>query len=153
MKKATLLVILLLPLTTVLSAPGFSDRTGSDEAASIAETIFRHQIRHCYRYRSPKVYFLLLDGKDPSDDFMEQFKESVPPVKKASQMDNWARDKETGEQGIALAVEKIKQIDESKAEAEGGCVAGGLDGYGYRYSLVKENGRWVIKDAQGTWVS
>ncbi len=132
----------------------------SADEESIVEAVFRYQLEHCYKNRDrlPKMYFLSRNNKDLSDKFMERFKDHTLPVRKRSQVDAEAKafcfvDKESGECGIILNVQGIKLVSDTEAEVEGGCIAGGRDGYGYMYRMMREKGKWAIKSSRGTWVS
>jgi len=123
----------------------------SDE--DIAEVVFRFQIERCYESSPPKVYFLSLKRNNPTDDFMARFKDSKSPVRKRSQMTGEFIDAESGERGIVVSVEKLSSISDTEFKVEGGCVAGGLNGYGFIYSVIRERGTWKVKGSRPTWIS
>jgi hypothetical protein len=121
------------------------------EEEAIIEAVFRHQLEHCYKSRSPKLFFLSRNGQDLSDSFMEKFKGHPSQVRKRSQIIGDLV--QCCEQGLILDVGGIRRVRRTEIEVEGACVAGGLDGYGYLYRVVRESDRWVVKSAQLTWVS
>ena len=161
MRALSLAVLLMLSAWVATDDASFAAQT--DDKDAIAEAVFRYQVGTCYGGMSRNVYFLRRDREDPSDEFMARFKGEKPSVKKYSQMvansmeeglkDEGFRDKESGERGIVLIVEKIKQVSETEAEAQGGCVAGALNGYGYEYRVVREKDKWIVKESRPTWVS
>jgi hypothetical protein len=119
----------------------------------IAEAVFRFQIQRCYEINPPKVYFLSLKRNDPSNEFLARFKPNDPAVRRRSQMSAEFTDLASGERGIILSVEKLTKITDTKFQVEGGCVAGGLNGYGFEYSVMKEGGAWRVKGSRPTWIS
>src|SRR5437870_2918746 len=50
----------------------------------IRETVFRYQFAQ-FKHTGEQVYFIRISGEDPSDEFMQRFKEAKPVVKKNSQ--------------------------------------------------------------------
>ena len=120
-----------------------TDSVDSDER-DILETVFRHQIDHCYEDRSPKLYFLSYKGRDPSEALVERLEIQRASVRKRSQMGPFT-DKGTGERGILCEIGAIDHRSPSSAEVRGSCGASLLDGYSYLYRLVRRNGKWTVK--------
>ena len=123
----------------------------SDE--DIAEAVFRFQIERCYESNPPKVYFLSFMRKDPTGDFMARFRANNPVVRKHSQMSGEYTDLESGKRGIVLSVEKLNRISATEFQVEGACVAGGRNGNGFVYSVMRERGEWKVKGSRETWIS
>ena len=123
--------------------------------AGIVEAVFRYQITRCAENISVAVFHLSIYGKDPSEEFMERFADDVVPVKKKSalgkfQATNEYIDKESGKFAVLLSIDKLRLMEENRAEVAGSCgYSGGTRGY--KYSLVKEEKGWIVKRAEPTW--
>lgn len=61
-------------------------------------------------------------------------------------------DKESGKFVALLSVDKLKSLEENRAEVLGSCGYADWAARGYRYELVKEKKRWVVKRSDSTWV-
>ncbi len=134
---------------------------GNDRArdeANVAEVVYRYQLENCYRHWKPKVFFLVWLRHDPSDELMRRFKDNNPPVKKYSQMETSKesgefKDKETGERGALMSIDRIRWLSESEVEVEGACGSGATMGEGAKYLMARERGHWVIKESKRMWVA
>ena len=81
----------------------------------------------------------------PTSKFIARFKPNSPAVRKRSRMSAEFTDLDSGERGIVLSVEKLTKLSETKFEVEGACVADGLDGHGFTYSVIREgDGAWRV---------
>ena len=149
--RRLLSAFLLIGYSIVLSCNSGSAVQVSDE--DIAEAVFRFQMERCYEANPPKVYFLSLKRNDPTGEFMTRFRPNGPAVRMRSQMSGEFTDLESGERGIVLSVEKLNRISEIEFQVEGSCVAGGLNGHGFMYSVVEERGEWKVKGSRQTWIS
>ena len=124
----------------------------------VVESVFRYQITQCAEGMTLTAVFLLsVQGKDPSDEFMKRFaKESVSVKKKSavanSEQTNEFIDKESRKFAAVLSVDKLKFLEDGKAEVEGSCGYADWAARGYRYSLVREKDRWIVKRADFIWV-
>ena len=88
---------------------------------------------------------------------MRRFVGEKASVKKRSSMGSSAAtnefiDKESGKFAVLLSVDKLKAIDEDKAEVEGSCGFASWAARGYKYDLVKEEKGWIVKRAEPAWV-
>lgn len=149
--KLFLSAIVLLSYSLLLSCSSGTAVHVSDE--DIAEAVFRFQIERCYETNPPKVYFLSLNSSDPNSDFMGRFKPNSEAVRKRSQMSGEFTDVESGERGIVLSVEKLNRLTESRFEVEGACVAGGENGYGFVYSVIREPSGELRVGSRMKWIS
>jgi hypothetical protein len=135
---------------------GLSCNSGSAVRVSdedIAEAVFRFQIERCYEANPPKVYFLSFRSNDPTGEFMARFRPNGKVVRKRSQMSSKFTDLESGERGIVLSVGKLIRLSETKFEVEGACVANGLNGYGFTYSVIRDrDGGWRV-GSRLKWIS
>ena len=149
--RRLLFAILLLSSALLLScSPGNSVHVSDDD---IAEAVIRFQIERCYETNPPKVYFLSLNSTDPTSDFMARFKPNSAAVRKRSQMSGEFSDLENGERGIVLSVEKLTRLTEARFEVDGACVAGGDNGYGFVYSVIREPGGALRVGTRMKWIS
>ena len=79
----------------------------------IKEKVFRYQFEHnnSSQQKNAKVFFLCVDGKDPSPLLLERFADHKPLVKPVSFSKSFASedviDKETGERGIIFRMSTI----------------------------------------------
>ena len=111
----------------------------------------------------PNVFFISVEGKDPSDEFLKRFSGNKPPVRKRSRSRisrkragfswMWVEDSQTGEPGPIYSVDSIKWSSDSAVLVEGEYYAGGRAGAGYEYRVVHEDGHWVVKRDTETWIS
>ena len=88
---------------------------------------------------------------------MKRFADDSVSVKRRSvlaksESTNEFIDKESGNFVALLSIDKLKFIDEGRAEVEGSCGYADWAASGYRYSLVRENNRWIVKRADRTWL-
>jgi hypothetical protein len=149
-------MLLLMALPPAAAAQDSEPR--SAEGEKLMEAVFRYQIKTCSPNTGKKVFLLSDSGKDLSDEFMSRFKDSDPPVKKQSVMgtseaNNEFIDKGSGEPATLLVIDKIKWLGGGKAKVEGSCGFASLAGQGYKYELVLEDEKWVVKGVEPTWVA
>ena len=149
----------LIPLTMLVAVSICAQDSEQKEEfdSGIVESVFRYQITKCAENTSLTVFLLSLRGKDPSDEFMKRFADDSVSVKRRSVLaksepSNQFIDKESGKFVALLSIDKLKAIDESRAEVEGSCGYADWAAQGYRYSLVREKNRWIVKRADPTWV-
>lgn len=123
----------------------------------IRESVFRYRMDLPYGER---LFFLSIDGKDPSDTFMARFANADRKVKKASQSyfkettpRTGLRDRSTDEPGVALAVGTISWLSLNRVEVRGSMYCGSLCADGGIYRLSKKDGRWLVDGYKEEWVS
>ena len=142
-------------------APAVAQQTQED---AIREAVFRYQFAHDASglQKSVKVFFISVDGKDPSAQFLARFRGSKPEVRKQSESRyNPQRrtaifrteDRKTGELGLIFSVDRIAFDSPSQALVEGGYYSGGLASAEHRYLVVRQKGKWVVKKDEITMIS
>jgi len=128
----------------------------------IQEAVFRYMFMHhkaSAERLGVKAYYLSLgeNEADPSDEFMKRFADNKPPVKKQSEAQADAatgvKDRSTGERGYVLRIEKIKWVNDTEVEAEGGYYSSGVSASGNTYYLKKQDGRWIVAKDVMHWIS
>jgi hypothetical protein len=166
MKHRLSLLILLYALIISACAESISPPSRPVQEEDIRETVFRYQFAHNASglQQTAEFYCLSLgevsdqDNLDPSDELMRRFQDHQPPVKKASQCDadmsQGVTDRATGQQqGLIFRVTSIKWINDAEVEVEGGYYEAGLSASGNVYRVVKESGRWIVKEDKMLWIS
>ncbi len=105
-----------------------------------------------------KVFFVSLNGKDPSDEFINRFRDvprSIRKVSSAERSKSGRRplDKTTHLTGIVFDAEDLRWLDKDSAEVKGGYYCGGLCASGITFTVRRENGEWVVKTSHMNWIS
>lgn len=151
MRSFVAVALLLLVTVTACFAVQKSSRAKAEN--DIRDVVFRYQIQH---YEAD-VYFLAINNRDPSSSFMARFKGCKPPVKKQSESKldpgRGIKDRKTGARGVVLRSEAIKWLNKDTVEVTGDYFQNMRAGSGWRFHVALRNGRWVVTDAKGTWVS
>jgi hypothetical protein len=150
------LPFVLILLMSVVAASGQDSNQKGEFDSEIAESVFRYQITQCAENMSVTVFLLSVRGADPSDEFMKRFADESVSVKKRSALATSERthefiDKESGKFVALLSLDKLKFLEENRAQVEGGCGYADFAARGYRYDLVREKNRWIVKRANPTW--
>ena len=88
---------------------------------------------------------------------MKRFAEDSVVVKKKSALamseaTNEFIEKESGEFAALLSISKLKFLPDGSVQVEGSCGYADWAARGYKYSLVKEEKRWIVKRADLTSV-
>jgi hypothetical protein len=52
-----------------------------------------------------------------------------------------------------LGVAEVKRKTEMEAEVEGYSFVVPGEARGFRYNLIRENGKWIVKISKGTWIT
>ena len=122
---------------------------GADDD-DIREAVFRYQISK----NETEVYFLQIDGADPSTEFMKRFEGHDPPVKPKSACvaEGAAQDKETKKHGAILSVGKVTRAADG-ATVQGSVYWAPLAAVGGTYTLVRKDGKWVVTGFKMEWIS
>lgn len=149
--------LMLLILVVPVSISGQNSEQKEQFDPEILESVFRYQIKQCAENTSLTVFLLSIHGKDPSDEFMKRFTEESVSVKKRSvlaksEKTNEFIDKESGKFAALLSFDKSKLLDESSAQVEGSCGYADWAARGYKYNLVREKKRWIVKRADLAWL-
>lgn len=106
-----------------------------------------------------KVFFVSIEGKDPSDDVLARFKDIPRVTKKASESEIGevqrmpVVDKSSGERGIRFWADKVRWRGKDSADVEGGYHCDGLCGAGIRFRVKRKNGKWVVTSSKMEWIS
>jgi hypothetical protein len=103
--------------------------------------------------RNLPVFYVSINGKDPSDAFMERFLNIPGTVKKVSsskideQRMNAVIDKSTGQPGIIFRADEVRWLGENSVEVNGGYFCGGLCAAAITLKLEREEGKWIVKSS------
>lgn len=105
-----------------------------------------------------RIFFVSIDGKDPSDEFVDRFRDIPRSIRKVSSAKpekgpHTPTDRTTGMTGIIFDAGKIHWLSKDVAELEGGYYCGGLCAAGITFEVERENGKWVIKSSRMNWIS
>ena len=106
-----------------------------------------------------RVYFLSVNKKDPSDEFLKRFQDFPRTIKKASEgmqtkkFPGWVVDKRTKQPGIIFSADEIRWIKEDQVEVDGGYHCGGLCAAGDVFAVRLEHGIWKVVEARMKWIS
>jgi hypothetical protein len=106
-----------------------------------------------------KVFFVSINEKDPTDEFLKRFQNIPRTVKKVSESEISKKmrmpvvDKKTGELGIIFSADAIRWLNDHHVKAEAGYHCNGLCGAGYTVDLQLEKGQWRIKKERMNWIS
>jgi hypothetical protein len=171
-------LILLLGALQAISqqSPGAALHAATED--DIRETVLRHQMEDWIQELNKaeadakeksekeiahdlnfKFFFVEINGKDPSDDFMKRF-QGIPRIVRKSSSAEIAKvmrmpvvDKETQERGIIFSADEIRWLGKNHVKVDGGYHCDGLCGAGYTFDLRLENGKWNLKKQRMNWVS
>ena len=131
-------------------------RTTSRFAAedAIRESVIRYQMKD---FKSD-IFFVDINGKDPSDDFMKRLSDMPGIVKKASasafnKENMLVVDKETGKQGTIFKAGSIRWLSPDAVTVDGGYYCGGLCAAGIVFRLRRKHGKWVVTGSKMIWIS
>jgi len=109
-----------------------------------------------------RVFFISIEEKDPSDEFVARLKGFANPIKKASQSKNvqegktffsHIRDKATDRPGVIFSVGRISWKSKNEAEVEGGYYCGSLCGGDSRYRVKYKDKKWQVEPGDTMWNS
>jgi hypothetical protein len=106
-----------------------------------------------------KVFFISINGKDPSDVFMKRFESFPLRIEKLSRSKikrksmNAVVDKTTGEKGVVFKFETIKFQGANAAEVEGGYYCDGLCASGQTFNVHRKQGVWKVTGSKMHWIS
>lgn len=104
------------------------------------------------------VFFVSINGEDPSDAFMKRFDDLPRTIRKASREvpdkgPHTPTDKSTVKTGIVFDAEKLKWHNKDLVEVQGGYYCGGLCAAGITFTVKRENGKWMINSSHMNWIS
>lgn len=153
--RSALLGLLLLPLCpTFLSAQ--AGRTAAKRAAEndIRESVIRYQMKDFHS----DIFFVEINGKDPSDNLMERFGDIPGIVEKvSSSVFSKERmgvvDKSTGRTGTILQAGRIRWLTKESVAVEGGYYCGALCAAGILFKVESKRGKWLVTSSHVWWIS
>jgi len=97
-----------------------------------------------------EVYFLAIDGKDPSEALLKRLADVSPPVKRKS-LSKKTKDAfgtiveaKTEKIGVLFEQGAIRRLSETRVDVAGGYFCGGLCSASGTYHLELRDGRWVV---------
>jgi hypothetical protein len=98
------------------------------------------------------VFFVSIDGEDPSDAFMKRFDDLPRTIRKASsEVPNKGvhtpEDKSTGKAGIIFHAEKLQWHNKDLVDVQAGYYCGGTCAAGITFTVKRENSKWMIKSS------
>jgi len=114
----------------------------------IREAVVRYQIAN-WDLRAD-VFFLGIQSKDPTVQFLSRFADITKPVRKKSlsteekKVMKHVTEKRTYKFGVIFDQETIKWDGESVAEVEGGYYCGSFCGAGGTYRVEQKSNRWIV---------
>jgi hypothetical protein len=106
-----------------------------------------------------EVFFISINGEDPSDEFMKRFQNFPRRVEKCSRSEvdkqqmNAVVDKTTRDRGIVFRVETIKWLGANSAEVDGGYFCSGLCASGQTFKVHRKQGVWTVTGSKMHWIS
>jgi hypothetical protein len=106
-----------------------------------------------------KIYFVSLNGKDPSDEFVKRFSDVPRIVKKASSSQirmsgsSGVLDRETQQTGIIFKANAIRWLQADTVEVDGGYYCGGRCASAITFTVHQEAGHWEVKQTHVNAVS
>lgn len=146
-------------LAGVVAACATTPGTKAEREWNVREALFRYQFEHNSSGGQQNVdtYFLEVDGKDPPAEFVARFAGHEPPVEPVSHAiasaDEGVRHRERGGDGLIFKQERLRWIDDGKAEVDGGYYEAGLSSSGNTYTVEWKDGRWVVTGDEMHWIS
>ncbi len=110
------------------------------EIPEVFETFFRYIFENNVSAlkQNAKVYFIEIEDKDPSSDFLARFNGHSPPVKKGSGY------KEDGN-SLLFRIDRYTWIDDNTVEIRGGYNEGPLSASWANYTWERKNSKWTLK--------
>jgi hypothetical protein len=105
------------------------------------------------------VYFVSVNGKDPTDEFLRRLQDIPRKIKKASEgkqtksFPGWVVDKKNKKPGIVFSANEIRWTNENEVEVEGGYHCGGLCAAGDVFTVGRNQGKWRVLRVRMKWIS
>jgi|HubBroStandDraft_6_1064221.scaffolds.fasta_scaffold635894_2 hypothetical protein len=129
---------------------------GEDEGVKAAKSASDREIAEHFNF---KTFYVSVDEKDPSEDFLTRFKDIPRSVKKLSESEIDKRyrltvvDKKTHKPGIIFYVGKLEWKKSDSVEIKGGYHCDGLCAAGITFRLKLVKGTWIIEERRTNWIS
>jgi hypothetical protein len=127
------------------------------QEGDIREAVIRYQIK-MWDLKA-KVYFIAVNGKDPTEEFLRRFVDIELPVRKKSaskqkkDVVGWVVEKKTGKTGVIFDQNAIQWQSNTKVVVDGGYLCGGLCAAAGHYEVEYVEGRWTVKGFTATLMS
>ncbi len=124
----------------VLSEKALENIYRETEKPEVFEAFFRYIFDNNYSaaQQKAKMYFIEIDGENPSRNFLKRFDKHSPEVRKGSQY-------RQGE-GLLFWLKFTTWIDNNTVKVQGGYDESGLSGSSAPYLLKKKDGKWSVTE-------
>jgi hypothetical protein len=147
MKNLAIVAMLVFSITAAACAQNPATTGGAASAsaeADVLEAVFRYQFEHNASgiQQSAERYCLTLPSGMPDAEFLRRFQGNTPPVTAAKQCDR------TTGKDLFFEAKHIEWVNDGEATVQGGYWEGNLSSSGETFRVVREGGRWVVKDAR-----
>lgn len=109
-----------------------------------------------------RYFFIEIEEREPSVEFLKKFNGHPEVIGisfskidcgDSSGRNNEVRHKVNGETGVIVRLHKLKKISDIKYEVSFSSVRNCLGGGGFNGVVELQNGVWVVKQIEDTWVS
>lgn len=141
MKNVKAILLLALVITSLGCAKNFSassSKTGT-RSAEIFD-VFEALLRHQWDTTSEKAYFISIDGKDPSPEFLKRFDVSIPAARRLSEYTQGA--------GLKLNIVKWSWTSDDIVELELNS-SKVVNASTIRYTMKRNDGVWIVNSQTG----
>jgi len=155
MKLADLLPAFVVALAAAFSQSGtvhlVSEGIQDDQ---ILEAVYRFQLQQYTQERRWNVFYLAagLEGGSASNKSVDAFNKHIPPVKKFIKSE-YDAERLKKERGLVLGIAGITKSTASEAEVEGYIFVVPGEATVFHFSLVRENGEWLVKSSKVTGIA
>jgi hypothetical protein len=147
----SLLISLL--LATLVAAPiaqkGAPESPRAAQEENIRESVFRYQFGNVALIFA--YHFIAIDGKNPSEAFLQRFRDNSPPVRPISEAERVKKpmkmvvSKDDQKQGVIFYQGPIKWNSDTKVDVEGRFECGDTcDELSGVYHVSLQDGHWVV---------
>lgn len=144
------------PLFMLLTAPllfgcGYLGRTSFDD---LAEVVFIYQLTSQRPPSEQKdlIYFVSINQReDPSPALLERLNKKgfrVRPISQSLMKEGELRDKASSGIGLWLSIYDVQCTSRDTCSAKGAIQSDRENLVGWKYQLIKENGKWKVKDVE-----
>lgn len=153
MSRIVVLALALTAASACSKSPQAPHRTRSEELEDVFEAVFRYQFEHngSSIKQNAETYYLSVKDKEISDGFLKRFAGHSPPAKKGPAPET--RERGENRKTLMFRINSWKWISKTKIEVTGGYYHHGTSASGNRYTLAKQNGKWVVINVENLWVS
>jgi hypothetical protein len=149
--KALLISILLATLVaTPATQKGGAESPQAAQDDNVREAVFRYQFSHVTLIFA--YHFIAIDGKNPSETFLQRFRDDAPPVRPLSEAERVKKpmkmvvNRNDQKQGVIFYLGPVKWTSEAKADVEGRFECGDTcDELSGVYHVTKQGGIWVVE--------